>query len=449
VQARVKQVITRNDSNGNGTGKPLQFSWNSEVIKPESLVQIMWRGRWLVLLITAISIIGAVVYIVKATPIYTSTSRIYVEQSGPKIFTEAETSVMTQSMNYLHTQAELLTSTPIIAAVLEKPGIRGMKTLAEVDNAIAYLKKNLDVEVGKKDDIISVAFDSPYPTEAAQLVNEIVDSYITYHATRKRSTSAEVLKILQTEKARRSEELTEKLSTMMDFKKENESLALESNRGNIVITRLERLSEELTKAQLATIQAKSDFESVEKVVDDPVKLRQFIEARQLRDVHLSTDAAKAVLMSKLEDLDRRRADRRRQLKSGHPAVMALGTEIAHVESQIDKLDTEFAEAQLAVAKQHYLSAKQEQEQIAEYYERVEHYRGRGRAEYQCSRSRARGRQTFQTPEGVVYGQSLGAGFNARYRADPYSRLVGSQASIRRRNCGDSQPARSWRGSVYA
>jgi len=62
------------------------------------------------LLVTVAALGAAFVYITKATPIYTSTSRIYVEQSGTKILTEAE-SVMTQSKNSLYTQAELLRTT--------------------------------------------------------------------------------------------------------------------------------------------------------------------------------------------------------------------------------------------------------------------------------------------------------------------------------------------------
>lgn len=360
-------MVIQKDNNGNGQRKPLLSEPASQRMAPENLIQVVWRGRWMILLATVIALAAATVYLVKATPVYTSTSRIYVEQSGPKILAEAETSVMTQSKNYLHTQCELLKSTPIIAAVLENPRAEQMKTLASVDNSIAYLKKKLDVSVGKKDDIISISFNSPYPTEAAELVNEIVDSYITYHATRKRSTSAEVLKILQSEKARRSKELTDKLTAMLNFKKENESLALEGSRGNIVTTRLERLSEELTEDQLATIRAKSALEAAREMAGDPAKLKQFIETQQARDMHIFTDSAKTALRSKLDQLDRRRADRMRQLKPGHPAVMALETEIAHVEEQIAELDAEFAQSWLAVAEQQYAIARQEEDQITSYY----------------------------------------------------------------------------------
>jgi len=127
----------------------------------ESLVQIIWRRRWIVLLTTVVVLAAAFAYLAKATPIYTSTSRVYVEQSGPKIITDIEKGFMTQSKNYLYNQGELLKSMQILAAALDVPGVRQMKTFANVDNLIAYLKKTLDVTVGKKDDIISVSFDSP------------------------------------------------------------------------------------------------------------------------------------------------------------------------------------------------------------------------------------------------------------------------------------------------
>jgi polysaccharide biosynthesis transport protein len=72
----------------------------------------------------AVCLAVAMVYLKQATPIYTATSRLYVEQSGPKIIGEDEGS-RTQSSNYLYTQRELMTSTPILAAAAQDPRIAG------------------------------------------------------------------------------------------------------------------------------------------------------------------------------------------------------------------------------------------------------------------------------------------------------------------------------------
>jgi capsular exopolysaccharide synthesis family protein len=334
----------------------------------ENLIQVVWRSRWVILVTTIASLAMAFIYVLKATPIYTSTSRIYVEQSGPKILTEVE-GVMTQSKNYLYTQAELLRSTPILSAALEKPGVKQMRIFHNVDNIVAFLKKKaLNIEVGRKDDIISISSDSPDPAEAAHLVNAVVDSYITYHATRKRSTSAEILKILRTEKDKRSTELSDKLQTMMDFKKEHEALAFESRQGNLVIERLERLSSVLTEAQLSTIEAESNYETIKEMISDPIKLKQYVESQRTTTSYLSTEHQKTELDSKLEQLEVSLANRSREVTSGHPAVIAYKNDIERIKRQIEDLDVQFAEAQLAVAEQQYLAARDRENQIAEYYD---------------------------------------------------------------------------------
>ncbi|MFC1603534.1 GumC family protein [Planctomycetota bacterium] len=362
-------MINQNENRNTVGNKTSNVRLPSTVqIVPESLIRIIWRSRLIVLVTTLAAMIAILVYLIKTAPIYTSTSRIYVEQSGPKIISETEEGIMTQSKNYLYTQAGLLKSTPILAAVVDITGIKQMQTFAKVDNPVALLKSILDVRVGSKDDIISVSFKSPYPAEAAQIVNAVVDSYIKYHSSRKRSTSAEVLKILQNEKDKRNNELSEKLKAMMDFKRENVSLAFETDQGNIVIERLGRLSTVLTEAQLATIESKSAYESAKEMISDPAKLTQFIEAQRAKGVYVSTVSEKSVLISKLDQLQLRLKDRLRQVTPEHPAVISLENEITHIRSQLDQMDTDFAQVQLAVLEQQYFAAKEKEEQIATYYE---------------------------------------------------------------------------------
>jgi len=334
----------------------------------ESLALILWRSRWIVLATTVVALTATLIYVTKATPIYTSTSRVYVEQSGPKIFTEREEGVMTQSKNYLYTQAELLTSTPILTAALENPSLLKMQTFFGIDNHISYMKNTLQVSVGKRDDILSVSFDSPYPAEGAQVVNVVVDAYITYHATSKKSTSAEVLKILEVTKDKRSEELTQKFKAMVDFRNDNPALGLEGRQGNVINEELERWSTALNEAQKDAISSQSFYESTKEMIGDPVTLKQFVEAQRARGVNAARDSEAADLKSRLVQFQDRLADRLRQMTRDHPAVKALEAEIANLTSQIADLDKEFAQAQLAVAEQEYLEAKKREGQYAAYYE---------------------------------------------------------------------------------
>ena len=93
--------------NGHGSSSP-------PAPVPAGLIEIVLRHKRALLGSVLLAMLGAVAYLRTATPMYTSMSRIYVEQTGPKIIDDTEQGVMTRSMNYLHTQAELLTSIPIL-----------------------------------------------------------------------------------------------------------------------------------------------------------------------------------------------------------------------------------------------------------------------------------------------------------------------------------------------
>jgi len=354
---------------GNNGATQHDNSGSSQIgIMPKDLVQIIWRSRWIILLtiVTALGIGFA--YITIAIPVYTSTARIYVQQSGPKILTEAE-GLMTQSKNYLYTQAELLKSTPILSSALEKPGIKELKIFQKVDNQIDFLKKKgLNVSVGKKDDIIDISSDSPDPVEAARLVNAVVDSYRSYHAASKRSTTGEILKILQDEKRKRDRELAEKLKAMMALKSENIALAFEDRQSNVILDRLDTLSAELTQAELQTVEAESVYENYKSMMDDPVKLKLFAESERTKGAYIPSANEWSQLESELEQLQMQLGDLRKQPVTNQPAVSALEDKVNQIENKLTSLYRKFAETQVAIAEQQYRAAKQKQEQIAGYFE---------------------------------------------------------------------------------
>ncbi len=334
----------------------------------DSLFEVIWRHRWVVLICVIAALAAGFIYILNATPIFTSTSRIYVEQSGPKIIEDSQ-GIMTQSKNYLYTQAELLKSTPIVAAAMDQTGIRQLRSFTEIDNPVAYLKKMLDVQVGKKDDILSVAFDSPYPAEAAQVVNTIVDAYITYNATQKKSSAGEVLKILQTQKDKAVSELDKKREQMLAYQKENPSLTFQTSQGNIIIERLGKLSEALTTAELKTVEAHSAYEAVKQFMNDPEKLRKFVEAQRARSLYVYGSSEISRLQTEKQELELQFADARKQLTADHPAVAALADKIEDIRSRMVEVDKQYADSLLAVANQDYLSAQESEKQIRDYFEK--------------------------------------------------------------------------------
>lgn len=331
----------------------------------ESLFEILWRRRWTVLLTALVAVVVAMLYLQRATPRYTSTSRIYVEQSGPEVWEKDASGVVTRWTNYLYTQAELIRQTDTLAAALALPGMSNLRTFAGQSNPVAALRRQLEIVVGKKDEIIDVSFTSAYPEEAAHLVNSVVDAYITQHNQRRRNTSAEIVKILREEKTQRDEELKERLQRMVEFSQANEGLAYgASQESNIIMRRLERFQQALDEAQLEAIEYKAAYEATRKMMDDPARLRQYVDAQRAKGVYIAAASEVTSLRNDLQRLQRDRADCLQRLTPGAPAIGALDAEIEWVETRIGEMDRDFAARQLAVAEELYLAALEREKELA-------------------------------------------------------------------------------------
>lgn len=333
----------------------------------DSFFNILIRHRWTILITTLISLTVTFLYILKATPYYTSNSRIYVEQSGPRIMSEYE-GLMTQSNNYLYTQGELIKSTPIVAGVADDSKIRRFRTFENIDNLALFLKKNLDVSIGRKDDIITVSFDSPYPVEAAEIVNSVIRSYIQYHSVRKRSTVAEVLKILQKEKIKRDEELSDKYDQLLNFTREHGVVSFDNNGGNVVFERLNKLSMALTEAQLNELNTKADYEATKSMRDEPSKIKQFASASSASGVRVSINDRETQLQAELREAEIELKNARYHCTEDHPAVQAIHAKITRIKSELDDQAEEFAESYIEVMRLRWMTADQRKQELQESFD---------------------------------------------------------------------------------
>ena len=338
---------------------------------PVGIVSVLWFRRRVVIFAMVAVALAFAGYGLTITPLYTSSASIYIERCGPPALAEAQC-VMTTSQNYLHTQAELIKSTPVLSDALARPGIAEMAVFRGVDDPLAFLKEEgLEVTVGKQDELIRVSASSPDPNEAAKLVNAVTDCYLAWHKAAGSNTSQSVLAILRQERIECGLEMFEGLGAMEAFRKENPSPTYEPAQSSVVLRQLERLSEALTEAQLQAAESKFAYDSIAARLAE----QGFSEEPAERDT--ATDAApedstvlarrRAELSTRLGDLTGRRSDSLLQITPEHPLIRALDAEIARAGREIDRIDDCLARQRAAVARRDYLAAKEKLQQIESYY----------------------------------------------------------------------------------
>ena len=249
-----------------------------------TLIETLWMRRWTVVLTVLVCMAAAIAYLTYATRIYTSRASLLVEENAPKVLGDQQ-GFQSRSDNYLHTQAAVIRSLPIVQAALDKVNYRQMKTFAKVEgDPVVWLWRHSDfqVDVGKKDDIISVSMDSPYPQEAAAFVNAVVEAYVNLQSEQKRVTGGEMTKILAKQKQDLQAELDTRIQQMLKFKRENGALSFHDDKGNIIVERLVTLSGLLTAAESNTLDLRTQYEAAEAVLKDPAAITAFVQSEQMK-----------------------------------------------------------------------------------------------------------------------------------------------------------------------
>ena len=333
-----------------------------------SLLSILWNRRWSVFAFTLAGIIAGFAYILTATPIYTAGSRIYVERSGPRILNDTrDIASASRPDSFLYTQAQLISSAPILAAAAEAVGANKMQTFGDADNPIAALQAGLNVEVGKKDDLISVTFDTPFPEEGAKIVNAVVDAFLSYQSQHTRTTASDVLKILRKEKEQRDAELDAKMKEMVAFKSANGALSFQSDNWNITTQLLSSLQASLTQAQMETLDAKAAYDSAA-AIKDPEKIRQLVDAQQRKGWYVSSDQRDLILR---EDLDRAESQAESARATYAPEHrMRIGSEslVIQLRDKLAQRNQEFAEAYVEGLKQTWTAAQGKEKELQKAFD---------------------------------------------------------------------------------
>ena len=334
----------------------------------ESLLTVAWRGRWVVLACVILAIVAGLACIQTATPIYTSTSSLYLEYVN-YVPPTSEPGRLPQTERYLQTQAGLLQSRPIVAVAIQLLDPQRLRTLRGIDITPSFVARNIRVEVGKRDDIISISFDSPYPVEAAQIVNGVVEAYMTSRSQQEQRNAAQVLEILQKDLNRVQKERLRKQEELEDFQANHMPLALGSEAGSAVMQRhLEGLQAELTRAQTGTMEAKSFRDAVQVLAGDAGALRQYVQAKGSVSSYLSSTAEKSPLETRLVELDLQVREFSDKLTPDHPTVTALVNQQATIKAKLSELDGRFISAVVAAAQQQCNGAADYERQLTTLYE---------------------------------------------------------------------------------
>lgn len=342
------------------------------------------------MLTTVASVASAFLYLSRQIPVYASSSRLYVQQINPKLIGDG-----LGQPSGAATQVELIASDPLLQAVADLPEIQQLPIMAGVPNRLAVIRAGLAINADR--DFINISYESPHRVDAAQLVNAIAQQYVDYLGKQRHSSAPEVLRILQAEKLKREKEFDERLHATLDYKRKHPSISIGGDgKDNILLDKLAKLSELYTTAQLETLDATANLQSVDSLRSDPKKLLDLARVelpKEQPDISIENVTPAAVAIAEAEDarlgmaadairgeiegaerqlqrLRRTRTPEHRDVKEAQAELAMLHERLARAEGQIEqqlqaRQARTDAERQRSSQQQRTAQAKSEEQQRIE------------------------------------------------------------------------------------
>ncbi|MEX0643464.1 MAG: polysaccharide biosynthesis tyrosine autokinase [Pirellulales bacterium] len=334
----------------------------TETKRETNLLQLAWQSRWIMLLCMLLGGGAAWGVLQKITPRYTSLSRIFVERNMPHILSNE--GQFGQSVGYLYTQAQLICSTPVLAAVADDPDNADLESFRDVDNRVGFLKQNLDVTVGTQDEIINVMAELPNAKDAAKLVNAVVDAYVTRYAEQRRTNTVEVLNILRKEKERRDSELEDRRRALDEFRRQHTALAVSIERENVITARFAALAQELNVTEIGLLEAKARYNRAKNMYETPSLRASLLEAasmeqRAMRDMDLERG---------IRQMEQALTAERTRWGEGHPRVKLLNDSLVEERKRLKKQQHAIIEAHVDALRQEFEVQEHKRNELRSAYD---------------------------------------------------------------------------------
>ena len=241
IPSRPAREIDAYASNGGGTGEAPALN----------VLASVWRRKAVVIACVTLALAAGGVYMLRAVPVFSSSSYIYVQQPSSKVASDSELTTAINSAQYLFTQCQVIQSSAILSKALDVPGVADAKVLRGLPNPVGYLHYALTATPTKQGDLIIVSMQSPNPQDAATVVNGVVQAYIDYQEKQHQNNAQAVVTVLQKEMDSRAADLDRENHRMLQLVRENPDLNLRSEKGGagMVAERLMTLNGQLTDAQ--------------------------------------------------------------------------------------------------------------------------------------------------------------------------------------------------------
>ncbi len=230
-----------------------------ETVNLYELLQVLYRGRWLIIFVFIVVVLGAAIFTFIQDPIYESTAVVLIEKGKKGLgLTEAFDITGLSEMKNIKNEIEILQSRSLAEAVAKKlidrvyvdpenkkdtiliikPSKKelkeGIKPFAKIETIIERFREDVKIESPRDADIIKITVRSKNPDEAALIANTFADAYYERNLMMSRNESRSVRKFLEEQLADKKRILDQAENQLENYMKSAGVVALDEESKKLI-----------------------------------------------------------------------------------------------------------------------------------------------------------------------------------------------------------------------
>jgi len=255
---------------------PVESSSGSGEADPGRMLQILWRGKWILLLVPLFAFVCARVWLDAETEIFVATAQVQVDARAINVLKSGAGEAINKPRTVLKQQQGLLKSTTLLKRIADAPALQGMQTFAPErlgdQTLLGALYDNLQTGLDVESDRLFLYFYSPFREEAVTVLDEALRVYIEYHKEKKREEASGLAAIVRTEWEAAKQELDQASGAIAVLQSENTLLA--GTDKTPLQAKLDNANAALNTAHLDAQRLRAVFEDMRAASADSARFRE-------------------------------------------------------------------------------------------------------------------------------------------------------------------------------
>jgi succinoglycan biosynthesis transport protein ExoP len=330
--------------------------------------RVLQKRRWVLYTTLAVVVTTAALGSLLVEPVYTANTRLLIEHNGPNVLPFQAVTVREHDyvLDYHATQHGLIKSKTVARTVIadlnlaEHPDytvelperVAEGLTPEDVTGAerIKVFQKNLSVHPIKQSRLVDVRFRSHDKVLAAQVVNRVVETYISLNTEARFSTSENAAFSLSRQIKTILEEIDSKEKQLQGYAREHDIVPLNESQ-DFLQQNFTDMSETLLHAQSTRIEKEARLASLREA--DPVTLPDVNESALVRTME-----------PKLAELQRNHAQLSEKYKNDWPEMIRLSREIEETTERLSQEKASAYKRLLSGARADHRSALKEEKALS-------------------------------------------------------------------------------------